>query len=270
MRARPEPATARIAIIGYGAMAHHLLPALAQSLPGTPFALLVRGTPGDAPRHVDLLTSAAALHAWQPTLLIECAGHGAVRDYVPDALRNGIDVILVSVGALADDNLRIQLNDCAQMGGSRLIPVPGAIGGLDALQAARLAGLRSVRYVGRKPPLSWSNTPAAQQFDLAALNTPTVIFEGTAGESARTYPKNANVTAAVALAGVGFDNTRVTLIADPHVTQNCHELHVSGAFGEFDIRLANNPLPDNPKTSWLAALSIEAAIRDYFCMAPAE
>ncbi|HNZ89755.1 MAG TPA: aspartate dehydrogenase [Acidovorax sp.] len=264
MRADSPAPTARIALIGYGALGRYLLRQLTVLLPQAQLALVVRHLPAQAPAHVALLTDAAMLQAWQPTLLIECAGHGAVRDHAPAALRAGVDVIVASVGALADGALHTYLRDCARAGGSRLIAVPGAIGGLDALKAARGAGLSRVRYIGRKPPMAWGGTPAADRFDLAAVQAPTVIFEGSAGESARSYPKNANVTAAVALAGVGFEQTLVTLVADPSVTQNCHELEVIGAFGEFHIRMANTPLPENPKTSWLTALSIEAQIRDYF------
>ena len=267
MRAEPAHAAARIAVIGHGAMGRYLLPRLARLLPRAEVALLLRNAPRELPAGTTVLTGAAPLLAWQPGLLIECAGHGAVREHVPGALRAGVDAIITSVGALADAGLRSELQDSARAGDSRLITVAGAIGGLDALDAARSAGLDSVRYIGRKPPLAWSGTPADYAFDLAALTQPTVIFEGSAGASARAYPKNANVTAAVALAGVGFERTQVRLVADPRVTQNCHELEVRGAFGEFQIRLANAPLPDNPKTSWLAALSLEAQIRAYFGLA---
>jgi len=250
----PRP---RIAVLGYGAMGRYLLPRLAQQLPEAALALVLRG-PADAPAGITLLTGAKALLDWQPGLLVECAGHGAVREHAALALRAGIDVLLTSVGVLADADLRAQLDDSARAGASRLITVSGAIGGLDALDAARGAGLHSVRYVGRKPPLAWSGTPAAEAFDLAALREPVVIFSGSAGESARAYPKNANVTAAVALAGMGFEQTQVQLVADPGITRNCHALEVRGAFGEFRIEL------ENPKTSWLAALSLEAQIRGYF------
>ena len=256
----PRP---RIAVLGYGAMGRYLLPRLAQQLPEAALALVLRG-PADTPAGVTVLTGAKALLDWQPDLLVECAGHGAVREHAAPALRAGIDVMLTSVGVLADAQLRTQLDDSARAGASRLITVSGAIGGLDALDAARGAGLHSVRYVGRKPPLAWSGTPVAEAFELAALREPVVIFSGSAGESARAYPKNANVTAAVALAGMGFEQTQVQLVADPGITQNCHALEVRGAFGEFRIELANAPLPENPKTSWLAALSLEAQIRGYF------
>lgn len=251
MPAEHSTSRPRIAVLGYGAMGRYLLPRLAQQLPEAALALVLRG-PADAPAGVTVLTGAKALLDWQPGLLVECAGHGAVREHAAPALRAGIDVLLTSVGVLADADLRAQLDDSARAGASRLITVSGAIGGLDALDAAR------------KPPLAWSGTPAAEAFDLGALREPVVIFSGSAGESARAYPKNANVTAAVALAGMGFEQTQVQLVADPGITRNCHALEVRGAFGEFRIELANAPLPENPKTSWLAALSLEAQIRGYF------
>ncbi len=119
-------------------------------------------------------------------------------------------------------------------------------------------------YVGRKPPAAWKDTPAETLLDLARLDRPATFYEGSAASAARDYPKNTNVTAAVALAGIGFDRTSVRLIADPTATGNVHEVEATGAFGSFHIVLNNKPLPDNPKTSWLAALSVEQAVLRHF------
>jgi len=142
--------------------------------------------------------------------------------------------------------------------------VSGAIGGLDALRAAACAGLHKVVYTGRKPPAAWKGSPAEALLDLSALHEPAVFYDGTATDAARDYPRNTNVTAAIALAGAGFEATRVRLVADPGIDGNVHEVQAHGASGRFSITLENLPLPDNPKTSWLAALSVEQAVRHHF------
>ena len=201
------------------------------------------------------------LLAWQPTLVVECATHEAVGTYVPHLLGAGVDVVLASIGALADDALRAGLAAASAMGGGRLTLVAGGVGGLDVLSSARLAGLDAVAYVGRKKPLAWVGSPAEREFDLNSLTGPTTIFVGNAADAARLYPKNANVTATIALNGIGFKRTTVELIADPRAESNIHQIRAAGAFGSMSIEIQNNPLPDNPRTSLLAALSVEAAVR---------
>jgi len=196
-----------------------------------------------------------------PDFAVECAGHEALSGIVPDLLRLGVDTIVASVGALAEPGLPEALEQAAAQGHAQLTLVAGAIPGIDALAAAARTPLESVSYIGRKPPSGWLGTPAEQQVDLASLDAATVIFEGSARDGARLYPKNANVAAVVALAGIGFDRTRIQLIADPAVTRNTHRLRACGEFGELDATVAAHALASNPKTSALAAYSIALAIR---------
>ncbi len=213
---------------------------------------------------VEIFRHPEQLLAWRPSLVIECASHSAVRNSVPLMLRMGIDTIIVSIGSLSDPALLQQLEDAAVAGSSRLTIVSGAIGGLDVLRAAKLAGLTSVEYRGVKPAFAWKETPAEEYCELGAISEPTAFFKGNAGEASRLFPKNANVTAAVALAGIGFDRTSVTLVADPDAVSNCHQITARGAFGEFSIHLRNEALPGNPKTSRLAALSLQQAVIRHF------
>jgi aspartate dehydrogenase len=193
--------------------------------------------------------------------VIDCAGHMALKTHGLDVLRRGIDLTTVSIGALADEELYRNLEQAATDNNARLHLVSGAIGALDCLRAARVGQLHSVTYIGRKPPRSWKGSPAESKLDLDNLGGAAAVhFEGTARVAASEYPKNANVAAAVALAGIGFDDTQVKLIADPNVSDNIHEVRASGEFGSFSFEIRGKSLADNPKSSALAAMSVISSL----------
>lgn len=190
-------------------------------------------------------------------LMIDCAGHEALRTHGPQILARGLSMITVSIGALANAKTGDALRDAAEAGGSQLHLASGAIGALDCLAAARMGTLTSVTYTGRKPPQGWKGSPAEAKLDLEGLIKGTYLhFEGSARAAALEYPKNANVAAAVALAGLGFDDTKVRLIADAEVSQNIHEVTAEGDFGQFQFQISGNSLPENPRSSALAAMSV--------------
>lgn len=198
----------------------------------------------------------------RPELIVECAGHEAVDAYAQATLAAGCDLLLVSVGALADEARLTRVREAADRSGRQVLLVAGAIGGTDWLQAAHRAGLEDVVYRGRKPPCAWKGSPAEQLSDLDTLTEATRLFSGTALEAAQCYPRNANVAATIALATRGMNRTRVELWADPAVRENCHEVEAWGAAGHFWLRLENQPDPANPRTSMVTAYSALCAILD--------
>lgn len=196
--------------------------------------------------------------------VLECAGHEAVSQFGSELLSQGCDLGVMSVGALADQAVFRALQSAAKVGNSRLSILPGAIGGIDALAAAGGA-LDNVSYSSRKPPLSWAGSPAETYHDLSAMSVETTVFSGNARQAAIDFPKNANVVATVALAGVGFEKTKVSLIADPNASGNTHQITARGPLFDFSYRTSGSALPSNPKTSALTALS---AIRTLRMQAP--
>ena len=250
----------KVAIIGSGAIGAFVRDSL-PALGVTEVAQIVRSGKEDSGANPPKVSTLADLPV-RPDLIIDCGGHSALAAYGPGALAMGIDVLTVSLGALADAGLEEKLTEAARQGNARLHLASGAIGGLDALRSAAAGRLTSVTYVGRKPPQGWYGSPAEAQTDLAALTAAFIHFSGTAREAALTYPKNANVAAAVALSGLGFDETQVQLIADPSVSENIHEVTAQGDFGQFTFRIAGQGLPDNPKSSALAAMSVAAALAE--------
>lgn len=248
----------RVAFIGNGGIAR-----AAREVLGSDFAeyvSLVRPGSANGPCEVD---SIEALLARDVDIVVECAGHEAVRAYAVSILRASIPLMIVSVGALADENLERSIEAARQSGGAPLVLPAGAVGGIDALAAARLGGLSWVRYRGRKPASAWQGTPAGDRLRLDSLSEAASFFRGTAREAALLFPRNSNVAATVAIAGLGFDCTQVELVADPRSTRNVHEISFEGSDGICRFEIEGVPSPDNPKTSMLTAHSVARRLIEF-------
>ncbi len=263
----PRKFRMNIAFIGYGAIARHVLKTIKPNEEARVSAIIMRKARvaavqqavGDA---ILVAGSVAELGFDLPPLVVELAGHGALAEHGAAVLEKGSDLIVASTGALADRALYDKLAASAAAGKSKMLLLPGAVGGIDALAAARQGGLSRVVYTSKKPPLAWKGTAAEKVATLATLTAATTLFRGRADEGARLYPQNANVAATIALAGAGWDKTEIELVADPGVTGNVHIIEASGAFGEMRVEMRGKSLPENPKTSSLTAYSVLRAIRN--------
>lgn len=250
----------RIALIGYGAVAQAALRHFASH--GIE-ALCVLLRPGwkdkkraEPPRPLRFLDDVGEMLSLKPDLVVECAGQGAVAQYAERIVGAGADLMTISMGAFADAALLERVKAVAQNTGAQVIIPAGAVGALDLLAAVRNEGIERVMLRSIKPPKAWLGTAGEKAVDLAAVREPVCLFKGNAREAARTYPMNANVAAAVALAGVGFERTAVELIADPAAAGNRNEILAEGPFGRFEIAMLGKTRPEAPRTSISAPLSI--------------
>jgi aspartate dehydrogenase len=212
---------------------------------------------------VSLVTSLNAFIDTLPDVVVEAASHQAVRDNVDVLLRRGITVVVLSSGALCDDALRTKVEQAAQAGGALLYVPSGGIAGLDALKAAYVAGVEEVTIAVTKPPAAWKDIPYVSELriDLDRLSGPRTLYDGSARQGVPLFPANVNIAAALCLAGIGFDRTRLKVVADPALTHNTHFIEIRGRSGNISIKVENVPAPDNPKTAWLACYSAIAALK---------
>lgn len=212
---------------------------------------------------IPFVTGPSALLAKKPDVVVEAASHEAVREYGEPLLSKGVALIVLSCGALCDNSLRRRLERAAETG-SALLSVPsGGIGGLDALKAACIAGVDEVTIAVTKPPAAWRGIAYVEKLgvDLGGLRQPRVLFDGTAREGVPHFPANVNIAAVLSMAGIGFDKTRLKVVADPALRHNTHYIEIKGRTGNISIKLENVPAPDNPKTAWLACYSALAALK---------
>jgi aspartate dehydrogenase len=195
----------------------------------------------------------------RPDYIVEAAGHAVVQSHAAHMLRRGCSIFLLSVGSLADQALHGTLVAAARTGQSKVLIPAGALAGFDGLLTLRCDDLHSVKYISTKPCHSWQGTPAAEAHALGSLTQRTVIFQGSAREAARLFPKNANLAAAVALAGIGFERTQVELVADPHAHGNTGTVEAISKTSRLTLSMAGDP-SSNPKTSAHVGASVIAAL----------
>jgi aspartate dehydrogenase len=195
-------------------------------------------------------------------LVVEAASQRAVPAIARAALEKGRDVMIMSVGALADADLYRSIKRMASEHGSKVYLPSGAISGLDGLKSASVGSIKRITLTTTKSPESLGGAPyiCEMKIDLGGLKEPTTVFEGSAAEAVKAFPANVNVAATLCLAA-REGNVRVRIIADPNIKVNRHEIVAEGDFGQITTRVENVPSPKNPKTSYLAALSAIATLR---------
>jgi aspartate dehydrogenase len=254
-----DPSPTRVGLIGHGAIGSVIA---AQLIDGALPEMELVSVLDPLNPHPDLAAADLSEMLEGVDLVIEAAGHGALVEHGPQIVAADTPLLIVSVGALADDALHKKLLDG---GTGRLIYTTGAIGGLDTLRAAALAGgLADVQMTSTKPASNllrdWMDDSLR-----AAIETghdPVVVFDGTARDACRLFPESANVFAALALATIGFDAVRAQLIADPGASRVRHIVTAHGDVGEYEFTFDNRASASNPKTSAVVPWAVLRGLND--------
>ncbi len=186
-------------------------------------------------------------------IVVEAVTIEAARLFLKDVVASQKNLVVSSIGVFKDAGFLDEVTALAEANGTNIFLPSGAIGGLDVLQSAKAAGgLERVQLTTRKSPASLGIETVEEK----------VIFEGSAYEAVEQFPKNINVALVLAIAGIGVEKTRVRIIVDPDIERNTHTIEAEGEFGRMQLQVENNPMPNNPKTSLLAALSILAVLQN--------
>jgi len=255
----------RVALAGFGAIGGAVGRRLDRGLPGLRLAAVsARDVARAEARVAGFARAVPAVGldqlADRADVVVECAPAAVFREVALPAIRAGRIFMPVSVGQLLEQP---DLVDLAAETGARIIVPTGALLGLDAVRAAAEGEIRSVTIVTRKPPRGLVGAPYLEQhgITLEGLSAPVRVFEGSAREGARGFPANVNVAAALSLAGIGPERTRLEIWADPGLERNVHRIVVEADSARFEMQIENVPTEDNPRTGRITALSVIAALR---------
>ncbi len=248
----------RTGIVGMGVIGTHIAKAIENGIPGVTLAGVSVRTP----------TTAGGFPAFplddllqRSDLIVEAATQAALKEFGPRVLSRGKHLMVLSVGALV--GVLDEWAPLAARHGCRILVPSGAIAGLDGMKGAREGAITSVTMETRKPPRGLAGAPCIteQRIDLDAIRVETLIFEGPATEAVRAFPANVNVVAALSLAGLGPERTRIKLFAVPGQERNQHRITIEGEFGRLRIEVENVP-SENPRTGKLSYLSAIAMLRE--------
>lgn len=259
--ARPD---LRVAVAGLGAIGTRVVEALDRGIDGLVLTAVSVQHPD---KHRGRLTGLTRPPAIVPIealvdladIVIECAPSMLVRSIVAPFVGAGKTAVVLSAGALLDHEDLVEL---ARRHGGQIVVPTGALIGLDAVTAAAVGTIHSVRMVTRKPVRGLAGAPyiVANNIDIEGITEPLKIFDGSAREAARGFPANVNVAVALSLAGIGPDRTTIEIWADPAVTRNMHRIEVDSDSARFSMSIENIP-SENPKTGLITALSVIACLR---------
>ena len=196
-----------------------------------------------------------------PDIVVEFAGRDAVKTYAQSVLAHGSDLVIASIGALADDQFRKSLFDFAREHGRKVYIPNGAIGALDLMQTFALMGEAEVTIGNTKAPRSLEGAPYLNGKTLPTERKE-VIFTGSVPDAINAFPKNVNVAVAAALASDTLGSATVKITSDPQSEENIHHIVLKNKIMRAELTVAGKPDPANPKSSTSTAWSVVALLKN--------
>lgn len=254
----------RVGVAGLGAVGLEVAKRLLEGIPGLTLAAVSARDADKARRNLPQIGDMIALRAATALaddcdIVVEGLPPPLFREVAESAIDKGRIFMPLSVAQLLDN---WDLVERAKEKGARIVVPTGALLGLDAVRAAAESGIKSVTMITRKPPGGLEGAPHLVKNNISVknLDKPLKVFDGSARDGAKGFPANVNVAAALSLAGIGPDQTRLEIWADPAQTRNTHRIEVEGDAARFSMTIEGVPSA-NPRTGRLVAPSTIAALR---------
>jgi len=257
-------AALNVGLAGLGAVGLGVARRLEAGIPGLVLAAVAVRDEDKARRNLPAVGDripvvAAEALARSCDIVVECLPPQLFRAVASSVVEAAKIFMPLSVGQLLEN---WDLVARAKETGARILVPTGALLGLDAVRAAAEGTIHSVIMITRKPPNGLDGAPylVERGISLKDLKAPLKVFDGSAREGSRGFPANVNVAAALSLAGIGPDKTRLEIWADPALTRNTHRIEVDADSARFSMSIENVP-SENPRTGRITALSTVAALR---------
>lgn len=197
----------------------------------------------------------------KPDYVAEFASASAIKEYSIEILNKGINLIIVSVGALEDENFYKEIKNAAINSGAEIFVASGAIGGFDLMRTFALDSSAQAKIQTSKSPKSWDGAPYLENITLSKSNKE-IIFQGNAKEAIKGFPKNVNVAVATSIAVSGVENTQVELISVPEAKGNTHKISLESQVAKATIEITAKKDLNNPKSSVITAWSVVALLKN--------
>lgn len=183
---------------------------------------LVSGLDAKATETIDELISL------KPDFILETASIALLKDFAIKALKNGCNIVPLSIGAFADAEFRANTYRCAKENNVKIYIPSGAVGGFDVLSTISLiaevekleieAGIHT-----HKGPNSLKNTPL---YSDALQEKEETVFAGSTKDAIALLPTKVNVAIATSLATLGPEKTKAQITSVPEFLGDDHKLEV--------------------------------------------